>query len=60
MVISLVAHMGGIDEIGVFVIPVLIALWAFRWADRRARQAESEKQEDETNPRQCGFIFDLR
>jgi hypothetical protein len=50
MVMPLIAHYGGIDEIGVFVIPVLLALWALRWADRRARRAEAESEKDETNP----------
>jgi hypothetical protein len=30
--------MGGIDEIGVFLIPALLAIYAFKRADRAARK----------------------
>ena len=37
------AHMGGIDEIGIFVIPALLAIYALRRAERQARKrAEAE------------------
>jgi hypothetical protein len=43
MVISLLAHMGGIDEIGIFLIPALLAIYALRRAERQARKrAEAE------------------
>lgn len=43
MVIPLLAHMGGIDEIGVFLIPALLAIWVLRKAERQARKrAEAE------------------
>lgn len=32
------AHYGGIDEIAVFVVPALLAIFAIRWAERRARE----------------------
>ena len=38
VVIPLLAHMGGIDEIGVFVIPALLAIYVLRRAERHARQ----------------------
>jgi hypothetical protein len=38
MVRPLLAHMGGIDEIGVFLIPALLAIYAFKRADRAARK----------------------
>jgi len=38
MVTPLLGHMGGIDEIGVFLIPALLAIYALRWADRHARK----------------------
>lgn len=42
------AHLGGIDEIGVFVVPALLAIWALRWSEKRARQrAESDEVGDE-------------
>ncbi len=37
------AHMGGIDEIGIFLIPALLAIYAMRRAERQARKrAEAE------------------
>ena len=37
------AHMGGIDEIGIFLIPALLAIYALRRAERQARKrAEAE------------------
>ena len=34
-------HYGGIDEIGVFLVPVVLAILALRWAERRARRRAS-------------------
>jgi len=43
MVNPVLAHMGGIDEIGVFLIPALLAIYALRRAERQARKrAEAE------------------
>jgi hypothetical protein len=43
MVSPVLAHMGGIDEIGIFLIPALLAIYAFRRAERHARKrAEAE------------------
>jgi hypothetical protein len=43
MVNPVLAHMGGIDEIGIFLIPALLAIYAFRRAERQARKrAEAE------------------
>ena len=42
MVIPLLAHMGGIDEIGVFLIPALLAIWALKRAERQARKRAAE------------------
>lgn len=37
------AHMGGIDEIGIFLIPALLAVYALRRAERQTRKrAEAE------------------
>jgi hypothetical protein len=44
------AHYWGIDEVGVFVIPALLALLALRWAERKAKKAAAEKNEEETEP----------
>jgi hypothetical protein len=38
------AHYWGIDEVGVFVLPVVLAIVALRWAERRARRAAAEKE----------------
>ena len=49
MVIPLFAHMGGIDEIGIFVIPALLAIYVLRRTEREARKraaADSESEED--------------
>lgn len=42
------AHYWGIDEIGVFVVPAVIAIFVFRRAERRAKRmaAEREKAQD--------------
>jgi hypothetical protein len=47
------AHMGGIDEIGIFLIPALLAIWVLRKAERQARQraeAESAAETDDGAP----------
>jgi hypothetical protein len=41
------AHYGGIDEIGVFVVPAVLAILALRWAERRAKRAAEKKAESE-------------
>jgi hypothetical protein len=43
---STLAHYGGIDEIGVFVVPAILALLAIRWAERRARVKASSQTEE--------------
>jgi hypothetical protein len=43
MVNPVLAHMGGIDEIGIFLIPALLAIYALKRAERQARKrAEQE------------------
>ncbi|HZD23122.1 MAG TPA: hypothetical protein VE569_06930 [Acidimicrobiia bacterium] len=40
----ILAHYGGIDEIAVFVVPVLLAILGLRWAEKKARhRAEREE-----------------
>lgn len=49
MVTPWFAHMGGIDEIGIFVIPALLAIYVLRRTEREARKraaAEAEAGED--------------
>jgi mannose/fructose/N-acetylgalactosamine-specific phosphotransferase system component IIC len=50
----ILAHYWGIDEVGVFVIPALLAIVALRWAERKAKRTAKEKEmsvepEEETN-----------
>ncbi|MDP3984428.1 MAG: hypothetical protein Q8Q52_05385 [Acidimicrobiia bacterium] len=37
------AHYGGLDEIGVFLIPALVAIMALRRVERKAREREAEE-----------------
>lgn len=42
------AHYGGIDEIGIFVVPAVAVILILRWAERRAREKmEGEEEEPE-------------
>jgi len=42
------AHYWGIDEVGVFVVPVVLAMFLLRWLEKRARRrADSESEEPE-------------
>jgi hypothetical protein len=43
-VIVIFAHYGGIDEIGIFVLPAVLAILALRWAEKRAKRAAAEKE----------------
>ncbi len=39
----MLAHYGGVDEVGVIVVPVVAAILLLRWAERRAiERAERE------------------
>lgn len=38
MVMPLLGHLGGLHEIGIFLVPALLAIFALRWAEKRARQ----------------------
>lgn len=44
--IPTLAHLGGIDEIGVFLIPVVLAILALRWAESRAKHKADSTQAD--------------
>ncbi len=44
------AHYWGIDEIGVFVVPALLAILALRWAEKRARGRSEEQADEESDP----------
>ena len=48
----LLAHQGGWDEILMFAVPALAAIYGLRWAERRARErarAESEGSSSTTS-----------
>jgi hypothetical protein len=46
-VIVIFAHYGGIDEIGIFVLPAVLAILALRWAEKKAKRAAAEKAADQ-------------
>ncbi|MGQ0849955.1 MAG: hypothetical protein ACT4OP_12765 [Actinomycetota bacterium] len=51
MIDPIVAHLGGIDEIGIFVVPAVLAVLALRWTERRSRRREAEEK-GEGGPRE--------
>ncbi|HEX5694987.1 MAG TPA: hypothetical protein VFZ15_01285 [Acidimicrobiia bacterium] len=44
------AHYWGIDEVGVFVVPAVLAIVALRWAERKAKKAAAAAGETEPRP----------
>jgi hypothetical protein len=46
--VTVVAHLGGIDEIGIFVVPAVLAVLALRWAERRAQRRAAEEEGEMT------------
>jgi hypothetical protein len=49
-VIVIFAHYGGIDEIGIFVVPVVLAILAMRWAEKRAKRVAAEREAAKGEP----------
>jgi hypothetical protein len=43
------AHYGGIDEVGIFVIPAVLAIVALRWIDRRTRTRAAVDEEEQAS-----------
>jgi hypothetical protein len=43
MVMPLIGHLGGIHEIGIFLVPTLLAIFALRWAEKRARERSASE-----------------
>lgn len=43
---SIFAHLAGIDEVGIYVIPIVLAIVLLRWAEKRSRSAAEEKEKD--------------
>jgi len=44
---QILAHYWGIDEVGVFVIPALLAIVLLRWVEKRARAKREEDADHE-------------
>lgn len=44
---AVLGHYGGIDEIGVFLVPAVLAILALRWAEKRARTREDRQESGE-------------
>lgn len=39
------AHYLGIDEVGIFVIPAIMAIVLLRWAERKAKEKAAAREE---------------
>lgn len=50
VVSPLLAHYGGLDEIGVFVVPAVAVILLMRWAERRARDRQAESKPPAVQP----------
>lgn len=48
--VNLFAHLGGIDEIGIYVVPVVVALLALRWVEKRAKAQDSYTAGEDQTP----------
>jgi hypothetical protein len=48
------AHYWGIDEVGVFVVPAVLAVLALRWAERKAKRAAAEKEKEDVSSAEEG------
>jgi hypothetical protein len=44
------AHYGGIDEIGIFLIPAILAILVLRRVERKARERETAPPDSESPP----------
>lgn len=51
---SIFAHLAGIDEVGIYVIPIVLAIVSLRWAEKRSRSAAEEKEKDTSRDRRGG------
>lgn len=45
------AHLGGIDEVGIYVIPILLAMLSLQWVEKRAKAAAEEMERDQISRR---------
>jgi hypothetical protein len=48
--VVIIGHLGGIDEIGIFVVPAVLAILALRWAERRAQRRAAEEEDWTSTP----------
>jgi len=42
---NFLAHQGGWDELLMFAVPAALAVYALRWAERRARKRAAEAED---------------
>lgn len=40
------AHYWGIDEVGIYLIPFLLAIASVRWMEKRARRSAEERERE--------------
>jgi hypothetical protein len=40
------AHYWGIDEVGVYLIPALLAIAAVRWMEKRSRRSAEDRERE--------------
>ncbi|HKX76542.1 MAG TPA: hypothetical protein VJR05_14255 [Acidimicrobiia bacterium] len=45
----ILAHLGGIDEIGVFLVPAVLAIILLRRVEKRARLRQQEQELDKAD-----------
>jgi hypothetical protein len=43
------AHYWGIDEIGIFLIPAIIAVVGLRWAEKKSKARAEQRAEPDSN-----------
>lgn len=41
------AHLGGIDEVGIYIVPIILAIVSLRWAEKRVRKTAEERESDQ-------------
>lgn len=52
----ILAHIGGVDEIGIFLVPAVIAILALRWADKKAKARVEEYDRLEAEQKTTGEV----
>lgn len=41
------AHYWGIDEVGIYVVPILLAIASLWWMEKRARRSAEERERED-------------